>query len=163
MGTFVWTFQLYKVKKSMLAIPSLHGDEVTFTSRKRVKRMHVQKYQEPTGDRFISTRDSGLFIISWDYWHDPYHPYYIAVLLVQHQQNPKKFFCKTLLEAMRKQVCPWKKSLHCAASATADYLRKRAQFDSEDICWIVLHLHSQSCILTYRLRILYMTIANSKN
>lgn len=68
--------------------------------------MHVQKYQEPTGDRFISTRDSGLFIISWDYWHDPYHPYYIAVLLVQHQQNPKKFFCKTLLEAMRKQVCP---------------------------------------------------------
>lgn len=31
MGTFVWTFQLYEVKKLILVIPSLHGDEVTFT------------------------------------------------------------------------------------------------------------------------------------
>lgn len=142
----------------MLVIPSLHSDGVTFTSRKRVKLIHFQKYQEPTGGRFISTRDSALFIISWDYWYDPCHSCYIIVLLIQHQQNSNKLFCNSLLEAMKKQVCPWKKSLHWSASAIADYLRKRAQFHAEDTCWNVLQLYSQSHIPTYRLRILYMII-----
>lgn len=51
----------------MLRISSLHGDEVTFTPRKRVKQMNPFPQTEPTGDRFVSTRDRGLFKFLWDY------------------------------------------------------------------------------------------------
>lgn len=41
MGIFFLTFLLHKGKKILLGIPSLHGDEITFTPRKRVKQINT--------------------------------------------------------------------------------------------------------------------------